>query len=46
MLPAIRNDHLVQDYDVLCKKLKEVSALSGINGLLVRFRVAGVGGQQ
>lgn len=23
-----------QDYDVLCKKLKEVSALSGINGLL------------
>lgn len=38
LLPAIRNDHLLQDYDVLCKKLKEVSALSGINGLLVRCR--------
>lgn len=27
---------LPQDYDALCKKLKEVSALSGISGLLVR----------
>ncbi len=25
-----------QDYEALCKKLKEVSALSGISGLLVR----------
>lgn len=40
-LSAICVFNLPQDYDALCKKLKEVSALSGISGLLVRLHVAG-----